>query len=304
MLGQTYYHQTLRRYVITFGTLFNDIIVQRKDSANNIVQDIKVPLAYAPREKMLARLVEDPNLDREPAVVLPRMSFEMESFQYAAERKLNTIHRNVSAYDDDKAKIYASYNPVPYDIGFSLNIYTKFAEDSTKIIEQILPFFTPEFTATITVIPEMSWKHDIPIILQSVQSEDTYDGDFETRRALIHTLQFTLKGYLWGPIKTTGVIKQANTSTYVDDARLRSGSNTFIANSHPSNTVFATVNTSISNSTINAIHSTTLTYPGLLANGSPTTNSSLTVDYTLIDEDDDYGIIQDFEEYFSANTSG
>ena len=304
MLGQTYYHQTLRRYVITFGTLFNDIIVQRKDSANNIIQDIKVPLAYAPREKMLSRLVEDPNLDREPAIVLPRMSFEMESFQYAAERKLNTIHRNVSAYADDKAKLYASYNPVPYDIGFSLNIYTKFAEDSTKIIEQILPFFTPEFTATITVIPEMSWKHDIPIILNSVQSEDTYDGDFETRRALIHTLNFTLKGYLWGPLKTQGVIKQANTSFYVDEPRLRTGSNTSIANSHPSNTVIATVNTSISNASTNAIHSKTLTYPGLLANGSPTTNSSLTIDYTLIDEDDDYGIIQDFEEYFSANTSG
>ena len=150
----------------------------------------------------------------------------------------------------------------------------------------------------------MSWKHDIPIILNSVQSEDTYDGDFETRRALIHTLNFTLKGYLWGPLKTQGVIKQANTSFYVDEPRLRTGSNTSIANSHPSNTVIATVNTSISNASTNAIHSKTLTYPGLLANGSPTTNSSLTIDYTLIDEDDDYGIIQDFEEYFSANTSG
>jgi len=105
MLGQTYYHQSLRRYVITFGTLFNDVIVQRKDNANNIVQDIKVPLAYAPREKMLSRLQADPQLDKEPAIVLPRMSFEMDSFAYAAERKLNTIHRNVSAYTDDKSKI-------------------------------------------------------------------------------------------------------------------------------------------------------------------------------------------------------
>ena len=115
----------LASFFVVFGTLFNDIIVQRKDNAGNIVQDIKVPLAYAPREKALARINADPDLARKVCMVLPRMSFEMQSFNYAPERKLNKIHRNVSALADDKAKLYAAYNPVAYDIGFDLNIYTR-----------------------------------------------------------------------------------------------------------------------------------------------------------------------------------
>ncbi len=206
MLGHTFYHQHLRKYVIVFGTLFNDIIVQRKDNSGNVVQDIKVPLAYAPREKALARIQQDPDLARKVGMVLPRMSFEMQSFNYAPERKLNKIHRNVAAYADDKAKLYAAYSPVAYDIGFDLNIYTRYAEDSTQILEQILPFFTPEWSVTMTLIPEMSWKQDIPVVLNGVSAQDTYDGDFETRRALIHTLNFTLKGYLWGPLRKSGVV--------------------------------------------------------------------------------------------------
>ena len=110
MLGHTFYHQHLRKYVIVFGTIFNDIIIQRKDNSGNIVQDIKVPLAYAPREKALARLDQDPDLSRKVGMVLPRMSFEMQSFNYAPERKLNKIHKNVGAYADDKDKLYAAYN--------------------------------------------------------------------------------------------------------------------------------------------------------------------------------------------------
>ena len=119
MLGHTYYHQHLRKYVIVFGTLFNDLIIQRKDAANNVVQDIKAPLAYGPREKALARLEQDPNLNRKTAITLPRLTFEMQSFSYAPERKLNKIHRNVAGLSDDKKKLYAAYSPVPYDIGLS-----------------------------------------------------------------------------------------------------------------------------------------------------------------------------------------
>ena len=296
MLGHTFYHQHLRKYVIVFGTLFNDIIIQRKDNSGNIVQDIKVPLAYAPREKALARLDQDPDLSRKVGMVLPRMSFEMTSINYAPERKLNKIHRNVSAYSDDKAKLYAAYNPVAYDVGFELNVYTRFAEDSTQVLEQILPFFTPEWSVSMTLIPEMNWKQDIPVVLNGVSMQDTYDGDFETRRALIHTLQFTLKGYLWGPLRKTGIIKTANVMTHVDTS-------TVYANQHPSNTVFANVNVTNSSSSGYYIHSRTTTTPGLLANGSPTSNSSLSVGIGEIDEDDDYGYIHNFEEWFSANTS-
>ena len=296
MLGHTFYHQHLRKYVIVFGTLFNDIIIQRKDNSGNIVQDIKVPLAYAPREKALARLDQDPDLARKVGMVLPRMSFEMTSINYAPERKLNKIHRNVSAYSDDKAKLYAAYNPVAYDVGFELNVYTRYAEDSTQVLEQILPFFTPEWSVSMTLIPDMNWKQDIPIVLNGVSMQDTYDGDFETRRALIHTLNFTLKGYLWGPLRKTGIIKTANVMTHVDTS-------TVYANQHPSNTVFANVNVTNSSSSGYYIHSRTTTTPGLLANGSPTSNADASVGIANIDEDDDYGFIHDFEEWFSANTS-
>ena len=296
MLGHTFYHQHLRKYVIVFGTLFNDIIIQRKDNSGNIVQDIKVPLAYAPREKALARLDQDPDLSRKVGMVLPRMSFEMTSINYAPERKLNKIHRNVSAYSDDKAKLYAAYNPVAYDVGFELNVYTRFAEDSTQVLEQILPFFTPEWSVSMTLIPEMNWKQDIPVVLNGVSMQDTYDGDFETRRALIHTLNFTLKGYLWGPLRKTGIIKTANVMTHVDTS-------TVYANQHPSNTVFANVNVTNSSSSGYYIHSRTTTTPGLLANGSPTSNADASVGIANIDEDDDFGYIHNFEEWFSANTS-
>ena len=296
MLGHTFYHQHLRKYVIVFGTLFNDIIVQRKDNSGNIVQDIKAPLAYAPKEKALARINADPNLAKKVGMVLPRMSFEMTSINYAPERKLNKIHRNVSALSDDKAKLYAAYNPVAYDIGFELNIYTRYAEDSTQILEQILPFFTPEWSVTMTLIPEMNWKQDIPVVLNGVSMQDTYEGDFETRRALIHTLNFTLKGYLWGPIRKSGIIKTANVMTHVDTSAI-------YANSHPANTVIANVNVTDTSSSGYYLHSRTTTTPGLLANGSPTSNASLSVGIANIDEDDDYGYIHNFEEWFSANTS-
>ena len=296
MLGHTFYHQHLRKYVIVFGTLFNDIIIQRKDNAGNVVQDIKVPLAYAPREKALARIDADPDLSRKVGMVLPRMSFEMTSINYAPERKLNKIHRNVSAFADDKSKLYAAYNPVAYDVGFELNIMTRYAEDSTQVLEQILPFFTPEWSVSMTLIPEMNWKQDIPIVLNGVSMQDTYEGDFETRRALIHTINFTLKGYLWGPIRKSGIIKTANVMTHVDTS-------TVYANQHPSNTVFANVNVTDSSKPGYYIHSRTTTTPGLLANGSPTSNASASVGIGSIDEDDDYGYIHNFEEWFSANTS-
>jgi hypothetical protein len=222
------------------------------------------------------------------------MSFEMIGMSYATERKLNTVRRNVAVHDsNNKANYKTMYNPVPYDISFELNIFTRYAEDSTKIIEQIMPFFTPEFTVTATLISEMNWTVDIPVVLEAVSIQDTYEADFLQRRALIHTLTFTVKGYLFGPISKTGIIKKANTNFYVDTSRS-------VANSHPSNTVIAGISTSA-----NVLHQRTTITPGLLANGSPTTNATLTVAASDIQANDNYGFITNFEEFFSgdANTS-
>jgi hypothetical protein len=148
----------------------------------------------------------------------------------------------------------------------------------------------------MNLIPEMGWKQDIPVVLNSVSTSDTYEADFETRRALIHTLNFTLKGYFWGPLRKTGIIKTANVMTHVDTSNV-------YANAHPANTVYANVNVTDSSQPGYYIHSRTTTTPGLLANGSPTSNASATVGIDNIDEDDNYGYIQNFEEWFSANTS-
>ena len=194
MFGHQFYHSTLRKYVIIFGTLFNEITLTRTDNNGNRVQDIKVPLAYGPRDKTIARLEQDPDLDREAAIVLPRMSFEMIGLSYATERKLNTVRRNVAVHDvNNKDNYRTMYNPVPYDINFELNIFSRYTEDSTKIIEQIMPFFTPEFTITATLIPDMNWTVDIPVVLEAVTISDTYEADYQQRRALIHTLTFTMK---------------------------------------------------------------------------------------------------------------
>jgi len=211
MFGTTFYHSSLRKYVILFGTLFNNIYVNRKDSTREPgLQTIKVPLSYGPKEKTLARVMGDPTLSREFAIVLPRMSFELISLNYAGNRKLPTInkitHKQMS--DDDNRLSYA-YNPVPYDLQFQLNIMVKNSDDGTQIVEQILPYFTPDWTATINVLPDLALAMDIPIVLNSVDNTDTYEGDFESRRALIWTLNFTMKGYLFGPVKKQGLIKTA-----------------------------------------------------------------------------------------------
>ena len=294
MFGNQFYHETLRKYVIIFGTLFNDIHISRVDSNGNRVQDIKVPLAYGPRDKTLARLEEDPNLDREVAITLPRMSFEWIGLNYATERKLNTIRKNVyTANANEQTKLRTMYNPVPYDITFELNVFSKFVEDSTRILEQIVPYFTPEFTVSATVVPDMDWKIDIPVVLDAISVQDTYEADYNQRRAIIHTLTFTLKGQLFPRIVKTGIIKTANLQFYVDTS-------TPLANSHPSNTVTATISTSA-----NVLAQRTTITPGLLANGSPTTNASLTVASSEIDANDDYDYIINFEDFFdgSANSA-
>ena len=195
--------------------MFNNIVVSRKTTAGVVDKRIKVPISYSPRDKLLARIETDPSLRKPDAVSLPRMGFEMTSMTYAGERKLSTIKKFTAAGTNGNNRTIM-YAPVPYDVNFQLSIMVKNAEDGTQILEQILPFFTPEWTNTVQLIDDMDIKLDIPLVLLSVSSDDTYEGDFETRRALIWTLDFTMKCYFFGPTKTKKLIKLANVNFFID----------------------------------------------------------------------------------------
>ena len=208
MLGSTFYHQTIRKYVAAFGTLFNDINVERKNSSGTVVEKIKVPLAYGPKQKHVLASQETTAVARQTATRTPRMGFALTGVAYDSIRKLNTVGRNVAANTAaGTSTLMTQYNPVPYNFDFTLFILVKNAEDGTQILEQILPFFTPEFTVTINTIPEMGIKSDTPIILNSADVSDEYEGDLDQRRTIIWTLSFLLKGYIYPDLKTSSVIK-------------------------------------------------------------------------------------------------
>ena len=270
MFGHQYYNQVIRRYVVMFGTLFNDIIVQRFNKAGQRIQALKVPIAYGPKEKFLVRITQDPELTNQSQVSLPRMGFEMTGMSYMPERKLSSTQRRVNTVGTTGSNnsIKTVYTPVPYDFNFSLSVFVKNADDGVQILEQILPFFTPEWTTTLKIIPEMNIKHDVPTVLQSVTTEDAYDGDFETRRSLIYNLDFLVKGYIYGPVKKSGIIKR----TMVD----------FINSA----------NTSLQQG--NRIEKITIT-PGLDANGNPTANSAQSISIDNISANDNFGFCVDYE---------
>lgn len=271
MLGTKFYFGTIKKYVIAFGTLFNDITISRESADGTETSFLRVPLTYAAKDKMLARVNQDPNIDRPTALILPRMSFQMVDMKYDGDRKLNTLNkRTYTTVDPDKNKY--QYEPVPYNFTFRLNIYVKNAEDGTKIVEQIIPFFTPDWTPTLKLIPEMNVIVDTPIMLNSVTSEDTYDQAFAQRRAIIWTLNFTLKGFLFAPIKEKKIIKFANATFYntkVEDMY------DAIGRTAPSDRV--TVR------------------PALLANGSPTSNVALSIPLNEIEATDDFGYAVNIE---------
>ena len=197
MFGTYFYHQTSRKMVVAFGSLFNSIEVRRTNSAGSVIETLKVPLSYGPREKFLVRISADPALNPKIALSVPRMGFELTAMTYDGARKLNTIGRNVKAGTTGLKK---QFSPVPYNWDFSLYVYVKNAEDGTQILEQILPFFTPDFTVTMNLVSSMSEKRDIPLVLNAVSSEDTYEGDFASRRSIIWTLSFIFKGFLYPDI--------------------------------------------------------------------------------------------------------
>lgn len=276
MIGlDPFYNSLFKKYVAIFGTLFNNIYIQRTNNADEVTQTIKVPIAYGPREKFLARLSDNPTGSALVSITLPRIAFEIDSIRYAPNRKLQTLNRTVSKKNINGTNVYKKvYSPAPYDIGFKLEIMTKTMEDGLKIVEQILPYFTPEWTVSAHMLGnDFDMVTDIPVVLDSVNIDDQYQADFISRRVLVFVLNFTMKANFWGPVTESKLIKITEVKIYAD-------------------------------STANAGFTDTTIRPGLTPGGLPTSNNELTVALSEIDETDNYGFIIETTQTYSGNTSG
>jgi hypothetical protein len=271
MISSPFYNSLFKKYVVIFGTLFNNIKIERVNEEGILEQTFKIPIAYGPREKFLARIEDNPEASALTAIKLPRMAFEISSISYAPERKLQTINKITSKKNVNGVNVYSKvFNPVPYNIGFRLDIMTKTMEDGLRIVEQILPYFTPEWTVSAKLLgDEFDNVTDIPLVLDSVEIDDSYAADFITRRVLVFSLSFTMKCYFFGPVTESKLIKIVDVRLYPD--------------------------TTANNGVV-----TTLTRPGLTADGEPTSNAALSVALSQIDEDDNYGFIVTTEERYGG----
>jgi hypothetical protein len=212
-MANIFYNRALRKYVIGFGNLFNDITLVRYNPDYSEAQRMIVPIVYAPKEDYVTRLETDPSLDKKTQVTLPRMSFELLGFNYDASRKQNS---NVKQFAQTSAGLVSQYNPVPYNFDFNLYLYVRNIEDGTQIIEHILSYFTPDYTMKLNMIPEMGIVKEIPVVLNSTSQDIDYEGNYERdTRVIIWTLTFTVKGYIFGKISDTGgPITHSITSIY------------------------------------------------------------------------------------------
>jgi len=209
MLGTYSYHEIFRKTVVAFGTLFNNIELRRTDEV------MKVPLAYGPKQKFLARLDQNPDpTNKRVQITLPRISFEINGISYDSSRKVSPTQKIKIAKDNDENKNV--FMPVPYNLSFELAIISKNQEDGLQVLEQILPYFQPHYNLPVKLLPDVNETKDVPVVLNSVDYEDDYEGDFSTRRAIIYTLQFTVKTYLYGPVTDSKVIKKVITDYYTD----------------------------------------------------------------------------------------
>jgi len=282
MFGQVDYHSAIRKYIIMFGNMFNDIDVVRFNNAGNAVQTIRVPIAYGPKEKFLARLRQDPDMDADVATTLPRLSFEITGFNYDPARQMNKQNR-ITSISSGNNSLRSGFAPSPYSIDMSL--YGMFAnnEDAVQVVEQILPYFRPEWTNSVKIVPSLGIYVDVPTVLQGMTMEDTYEADFQTRRAIIYTFNFTVKGYIYGPVTNKGIITRTRVDFHIPTANTATGN--------------VVVNTSDFE-----VERVTLT-PGLLANGSPTANSSASVDRSSISANSTYGFAFDTDNFFTGNNA-
>ena len=214
-----FYNEILRKTVISFGSLFNNITIKHTNNSNQVTSVIQVPLAYGPTQKFLARLEQSPDLNKPVQITLPRMSFEFTGLTYDASRKVTTTQSFTAGTQEDGKVIKKTYMPVPYNMQFELSIMTKLNDDALQIVEQILPYFQPAYNLTVELIDEINEKRDIPVILESITFQDDYEGNFTTRRVLIYTLRFTAKIYLFGPSQTAtkDIIKKTTVSYITGD---------------------------------------------------------------------------------------
>lgn len=265
--GLSFYNTLFKKYVIIFGTLFNNIKIERRNDAGVLEQNFKVPIAYGPREKFLARIQDNPTGIAQTSIKLPRMAFSISSMNYARDRKLQSINKVVSKKNVNGVNVYDKvYNPVPYDLGFKLEILAKTMEDGLRIVEQILPYFTPEWTVSAKLLgSDFDNITDIPLVLNSVEIQDQYENDFLARKVLTFTLNFTMKCYFYGPVTSSKIIKFATVNIYNDTAA-------------------------------NNVLTTTSVRPGLTVDGEPTTDPALSVALSEIEEDDNYGFIVSIED--------
>ena len=207
----------MRKVVVAFGTMFYDINLVRTNNAGEVIQTMKVPLAYGPKQKWLARLQEDPNITKKVAVTLPRLGFEIQTISYDSTRKLNSIQKLKKVNSSAQGKTMSQqFMPVPYNMDFQMAVMAKNSDDALQIVEQILPFFQPDYTVTLNDNTAMGTTRDVPIVLTNVGYEDNYEADLITRRAIIYTLDFTAKFYLYGPVTDQKVIKTVQVDQYTD----------------------------------------------------------------------------------------
>jgi len=272
MLGQNFYWGLTRKYVILFGSIFDDIWIDRVDANGVSQKTIKVPLQYGPKERYLTRYIQNPDLLREVSMVFPRMSFEITGIRYDADRKKNTIGQ-YAAINSSTNTMYTQFNPVPYNFDITLSIISRNTEDALRIVEQIMPFFTPQWNTTLNLIPEMNYSINVPIILNTVNAVDTYASNFEDKEWVIWEMTFTIKGELWGPVQNSSQIKEVIVNSYAS----------------PSGNISSYVGTTSPQEIIDV-------QPGLTANGQPTSNAEQSIPASEIKATDNYGFIVDFNE--------
>lgn len=221
-----FYHNLIRKYVTVMGAIVDGIDVVRYKADGSEESRTKIPVTYSPKEKWIRRITEDPTLDRKPAVLLPRIGYEMTGIMYAPERKVSNKRYFLITDESDANKRHLIYTPVPYDMTFNVYVQTKTQDEMFQVIEQVVPFFQPDYVVEMRGLqaPEVKW--DIPITLDAIQTSDSYDGEIEDRRILVTTFEFIMKGYLFGPVRSVPIIKQVSVMT---SAQLESNG-TYISN--------------------------------------------------------------------------
>jgi len=220
MFGTFFYNETTKRAVSIFGTLFNNITIKKIKDDGTVLTEQKVPISYGPKQKFLQRLAEEPNLNdnNRTAISLPRIAFEVSGYEYDASRQQNKLirHQKTTLDTADTSKRSYQYQPAPYNLSFNLSVLAKNMSDALQILEQILPYFQPEYTVTMKMIDSMTDYRDVPIILNSVSMEDTYEGDFTERRVIEYSLSFTMKLNYFGPVYNGKVIKNVIERDYIN----------------------------------------------------------------------------------------